>query len=83
MNRVLFFCHKTDCIAMVLGILNLEGHQNCMNGSKITAFCMYLIFSDVFLLPFQKVKSQINQLQNESLGKSNENTLFSEFAILP
>ena len=30
------FFHKTEWVNMVLRILNLEGQQNCMIGSKVT-----------------------------------------------
>ena len=33
---VLVFFLKTKLVIMVLGILNLEGQQNCMIGSKVT-----------------------------------------------
>ena len=29
--------HKIDYIAIIRGILNLEGHQNCNSSSKVTA----------------------------------------------
>ena len=32
------FLHKIEWIGLVLIILNLEGHQNCMIGSKVTKF---------------------------------------------
>ena len=35
--RVFVFFHKTEWVYMVLRILNLEGQQNCMIGSKVTA----------------------------------------------
>ena len=40
-----------------------------------------LIFVNVLILQFTKVESQIDQLQQMTLGKRNERTLVSEFAI--
>ena len=34
--RVVVFFPKTECVNMVLRILNLEGQLNCMIGSKVT-----------------------------------------------
>ena len=34
--RFFVFLHKIEWVNMVLRILNLEGHQNCMIGSKVT-----------------------------------------------
>ena len=31
------FSHKIDCITIVLNILNLKGHPNCITGSRVTA----------------------------------------------
>ena len=72
---------------MVLKILNVEGHQNFTIGSKERAFLMIktLSFSTLFLrliIPFRKVESQIEQLQQDSLRKSCEMTLVSEMVIL-
>ena len=59
-----------------------------MIGSKVKAILMKKVhfyirnFVNIFLLPFIKVESQIDWLQKDSLGKSNERTLVSEFAIL-
>ena len=66
---------------------NFEGHQNCMIGATVTAILVAMHFYtlsvfNVLLIPFTKYKSQINQLQKDSSGKSNVRTLFSEFAIL-
>ena len=36
MVSVFVFFHKIEWVCMVLRILNLEGHQNCMIGSKVT-----------------------------------------------
>ena len=44
--------------------------------------CMLYHFFYILLLQVTKVESQINQLQKDSLGKSFELTLVSEFAIL-
>ena len=44
--------------------------------------CLNVIFLNGLLLPFTNVKSQIDQLQNISLGKKNQRTLVSKFAIL-
>ena len=41
-ERVFVFFHKTECVYMVLRILNLEGHQNWTIGSKVTAILMLL-----------------------------------------
>ena len=41
-----------------------------------------LILLNILLLQFTKVESQFNQLQKDSLGKSNEITLVYEFSIL-
>ena len=35
---VLVFFHKREWVNNILRILNLEGHQKCMIGSKVTAF---------------------------------------------
>ena len=40
--------YKIEWVKMVLGILNLEGHQNCINGSKETTT----------LPPFKKTKTK-------------------------
>ena len=37
---------------------------------------------NVLILPFTKVESQIDQLQNDSSGKNNKRTLLLQFAIL-
>ena len=58
-------------------ILNLEGYQNGMIGSKVTAILMtksvffFKIFLMVLFIPFTYVESQVDQLQ-----------LLSELAIL-
>ena len=39
-------------------------------------------FLNFLSLPFRNVDSQINQSQKDSLGKSNERVLFSEFSVL-
>ena len=45
-GRVFFvFFHKTEWIRMVLRIPNLEGQQNCMIGSKVTAIYQQFFFS--------------------------------------
>ena len=36
------FLHKIECVNMVLRILNLKGHQNCIINSKVTTF-LYMI----------------------------------------
>ena len=38
--RFFVFLHKIEWVSMVLRILNLEGHQNCMIGSKVIAILM-------------------------------------------
>ena len=40
------FCifHETEWVYKVLGILNLEGQQNCMIGSKVTAILTQFFF---------------------------------------
>ena len=37
---VFVFFHKTRWVNMVLRILNIEGQQNCMIGSKVTAILL-------------------------------------------
>ena len=74
----LVFCYKIDCIrSLFFLILNLKGHQNCIIGSQV----FIIVFLKILFLPFTKVKSQINQLQKDSLGKSYEWTLVSECVI--
>ena len=36
--RFFFFFHKTEWVKMIFSILNLEGHQNCMIGSRVKQF---------------------------------------------
>ena len=54
----------------LLYIVNPEGLQNCMMGSKVTAKLMAkIVFFNPFcltLLPFTKLKSQTERLQKES-----------------
>ena len=45
------FFHETECFYKVLGILNLEGQQICMIGSKVTA-----ILPQFFSKRFKKFK---------------------------
>ena len=33
--RFFVFLHKIEWLGVVLRILNLEGYQNCINGSKV------------------------------------------------
>ena len=54
--RVVVFFHKTKCVNMVLTILNLEGQQNCMIGSKVTTILSTL--------------STKNQIQTKACGVS-------------
>ena len=42
---------------------------------------LFVFFLNVLVLPFRKAKSQIDQLQKDSLGKSYEIILVSEIAI--
>ena len=52
-----------------------------VRGSYVICFiCHFFLY--VLLIPFTKVKIQIDQLQKDSLGKSYEITLISESAIL-
>ena len=45
--RVFVFFHKTEWINMVLRILNLEGLQNCMIGSKVsTILPLFFLFKN-------------------------------------
>ena len=59
-----------------------------MNCSKVTAILMKEVrlyprnVLNVLFLPFTKVKTQIEWLQKDSLGKSNDKTLVSECPIL-
>ena len=46
--KVFVFFHKTGWVNIILMILNLEGYQKCMIGSKVTAI----------LMPFVKKKNQ-------------------------
>ena len=46
-----------------------------LNVTAILKCFTHLFFYNVLLLPLQKVENQINQLQKDSLGKSNERTL--------
>ena len=39
--RVVVFFHKTKCVNIVLKILNLEGQQNCMIGSKVITIFLF------------------------------------------
>ena len=49
----------------------------------ITKYAFYIrIFLDILLLSFTKVESQINQPQQDSLGKSKDRTLVSKLEIL-
>ena len=41
----------------------------------------YKVFCNVLLLLFTKVQSQINHLQKDSLGKSNERIMVLKIAI--
>ena len=43
---------------------------------------LFLFFLNVLLLPFTKVKSQIDRIQKDSLRKSYETTLVSDLEIL-
>ena len=42
---------------------------------------LYLTFLNVLLLSFTKVQSKKKSIAKDSLGKSNEGTLDSEFAV--
>ena len=42
----------------------------------------FCVFVNVFLLPFTKFESKTIQLQKDSLGKSYERILVSDFAIM-
>ena len=44
--RFFVFLHKIEYVYMVLRILNLEGHQNCMIGSKYTMILTTFFFRD-------------------------------------
>ena len=60
-----------------------------MIGSKDTDVLMtfwgilFILYVNVLLLPVTKFESQIDCLPKDSLGKSNNRTLFSEIAFLP
>ena len=34
------FSHKIDCVTINMKILNLEGHLNCMTGSRVMPILM-------------------------------------------
>ena len=51
--RVFVFFHNIECVIMVLRILNLEEHQNCMIGSKVTT-----ILPMFFILLFRPSESR-------------------------
>ena len=60
-----------------------------MIASKVTemvitkyAFYIRIFFRHLIILSFTKVEIQINQLQQDSLGKSKERTLVSKLEIL-
>ena len=68
-------------------ILNVKAHQNFMIDSNGKAILMKKIcvfytinFVNILILPFKKVESQINQIQNDSLGKTHENTPVTDLA---
>ena len=46
------FSHKMDYFKKIMGILNLEGHSNCITGSKVLA-----ILLNGWILPFGGVAS--------------------------
>ena len=48
---------------------------------RVKSSFTFIIFVTVFLIPFTKVESQINQLLKDSFGKSNKRTLVFEVAI--
>ena len=50
--RVVVFFHKIECVNMILRTLNLDGHQNCMIGSKVTT-----ILPTFFLQKFKKLQT--------------------------
>ena len=41
------FSHKTEQVNMVLRIIKLEGHQNCMIGSKVTTILTMFFVCDL------------------------------------
>ena len=41
-----FFFHKTECVNMVLRILNLKGEQHCMISSKVTTILPLFLFNN-------------------------------------
>ena len=43
--RVFVFFHNTELVNIILRILNLEGHTNCMIASKVTTILMLFFFS--------------------------------------
>ena len=68
--RNLVFCHKTDNVRNAKDVLNLKGHQNCMTGSKVTAFFLknswfsdHTFFKAVFL-PFTETLTTRNITKN-------------------
>ena len=60
--------------------LNCDLKAQCL--SVVCGVCPFLVKKKVLLLPFTKVESPIHQSQRDSLGKSLERTLVSDFAIL-
>ena len=52
----LFFSHKIEGIGMVHRILNLEGHQHFMIGSKVTTnLSMFVVPDNFFFLDLRLV----------------------------
>ena len=46
MVRVFVFCHKIEKVGIVLRILNIEGHQNCMISTQVTNILMMFFVID-------------------------------------
>ena len=50
--RFSVFLRKIEWIGMVLGILNLDGNQNCMIGSKVRTVVTTFIVNDRLVVYF-------------------------------
>ena len=56
------FSHKIYCVTIYVEILNLEGHPNCITGSRVT-----IILMNVWILPIIGGASAVEGLRSTGL----------------
>ena len=86
--RVLVFCHKIDCMSIVivdsisLRTSKLHYQFKSYSNFNVKNVLLHLFFCTFYYAYLKKVKNQIYQLHKDFVGKSNGRTLVSDFKVL-